>query len=361
MNAGHKFDPAILETLKKVKYPGYSRDIVSFGMVKDISADDHSLTVQLAMNGVNEAVAQKIKEDTERMLKEESNFEQIHVNLKNIPHDTSRAAKETKEIDHLSEPKRIPGVEKIIAVSSGKGGVGKSTIAVNLACTAAKLGKRVGLMDADIHGPSLPTLLGITSKPSATEKGITPIERHGIKSMSIGFLVESGQPMIWRGPMLNKALEQILSGTIWGELDCLFVDLPPGTGDVQISLAQKYRINGAIVVTTPQNLALEDVHRGAVMFKHTKVPVLGIVENMSYYRCGNCGHLSHPFGEGGGKRVADILGIPLLGALPMEPKILEYGDMGEPIVLALPDSETAEKYRELWINVVKWEEVLVSK
>ncbi len=358
MEKEQKPNTAILELLRGVKYPGYSRDIVSFGMVKRIYNDDKELTVQLAMSGVENAIAEKIKEDTVNLLKTESGFEKVKVDVENTPKESDAKGKKTGNSGQLSDPKPIPGVEKMIAISSGKGGVGKSTVAVNLACTAARLGMRVGLLDADIHGPSLPILLGIKSKPTATDDGIIPFEKHGIKSMSMGFLVESGQPLIWRGPMLNKALEQICSGTVWGDLEYLFVDLPPGTGDVQISLAQKYRIDGALVVTTPQDLALEDVQRGAVMFEKTKVPLMGIVENMSTYRCPDCGHLSHPFGEGGGKRVSERLNLPLLGSLPLDPKILQLSDKGEPISVAEPESESAKKYLSLWENIQKQLEVV---
>ncbi len=342
----------VLELLKQIKYPGYSRDIVSFGMVKDIRAEDDKLTVQLQMQGVEPRIAEGIKEFTLEVLRSQSGYDQVQVDAEVSAPAAAQPAPDT-ETQVKREPQPLPGVNRIVAVSSGKGGVGKSTVAVNLAVAAAQAGKRVGVMDADIHGPSLPTLLGINERPEAKDNHIVPIEKFGVKSMSIGYIVESGQPLIWRGPMLNKALEQILEDTLWGELDLLVVDLPPGTGDVAISMAQKYKIDGAVVVTTPQNLALEDVTRGAVMFKTTKVPVLGVVENMSYYRCPECGHLSHPFGEGGGAREAEKLGLPLLAKLPMDPKTVELGDRGEPVVIAEPESESALHYRELWKNIEK--------
>lgn len=361
MTEGQIPEAMVTELLKKVKYPGYSRDIISFGMLKSASVDNGKLTVHLAMNGVEEGTVQQIKEDVRHILEAESGFDEVHVDVENTLPDAGTNQEESVSSDKLFNPQQLPGVDKIIAVSSGKGGVGKSTVAVNLACVAAQQGLKVGLFDADIHGPSLPTLLGIKIHPEATEDGIVPFEKHGIKSMSIGFIVESGQPLIWRGPMLNKALEQICEGTQWGDLDMLFVDLPPGTGDVQISFAQKYKIEGALVVTTPQNLALEDVRRGAIMFKHTNVPVLGVVENMSYYRCPHCGDLSHPFGEGGGLREAQGLELPLLGSIPLDPKTMELADQGLPIVLHQPESETTKAYLELWKNSQKrLEEILVS-
>lgn len=361
MTEGHIPEAIVIELLKKVKYPGYSRDIISFGMLKGTSVDNGKLIVHLAMNGVEEGAAQQIKEDTRHVLEAEAGFDEVRVEVESTPPDATADHEESVSSEQLFNPQPLPGVDKVIAVSSGKGGVGKSTVAVNLACVAAQQGLKVGLFDADIHGPSLPTLLGITTHPETTDEGIVPFEKHGIKSMSIGFIVESGQPLIWRGPMLNKALEQICQGTHWGDLDVLFVDLPPGTGDVQISLAQKYKIDGALVVTTPQNLALEDVRRGAIMFKHTNIPVLGVVENMSYYRCPHCGDLSHPFGEGGGLREAQGLELPLLGSIPLDPRIMELADQGIPIILQEPESETTKAYLELWENATnRLEEMLVS-
>lgn len=340
----------VWELLKTIKYPGYSRDIVSFGMVKDVRVEDNKLTIQLVLQGIEQRVADGIKEYTLEILRSNSGYEQIQVDAEVTPPRTEKKVSEPHAAGKPA-PQPIAGIDRVLVVSSGKGGVGKSTVAVNLAVTAAKSGQRIGIMDADIHGPSLPTLLGVDYHPEAKDNRILPIEKFGIRAMSIGFIIESGQPLIWRGPMLNKALEQIMDDTVWGDLDMLIVDLPPGTGDVQISMAQKYKIDGAIVVTTPQNLALEDVTRGAVMFKTTDVPVLGIVENMSYYRCPQCGHLSHPFGEGGGKREAAKLGLPLLGELPMDPQTVDLGDRGEPIAIAAPESESAKSYQQLWNNI----------
>ncbi|HDH58410.1 MAG TPA: MRP family ATP-binding protein [Bacteroidetes bacterium] len=360
MNEANNTKNRVLELLRQVKYPGYSRDIVSFGMVKNISVENGKLKVQLAMSGVEDRVAAGLQEFVHQLLRSESGYEQVQVDLENKPAQSQKKEDKPGHSDQLLNPQPLPGVDRIIAVSSGKGGVGKSTVAVNLACTAAGRGLRVGLLDADIHGPSLPTLLGIKTKPNATKEGIIPFDKFGIKSMSIGYLIESGQPLIWRGPMLNKALEQICGETLWGNLDYLFIDLPPGTGDVQISMAQKYQISGALVVTTPQNLALEDVHRGVIMFQHTNVPVLGVVENMSYYRCPECGNVSHPFGEGGGKREAARLELPLLGTLPLDPKTMELSDRGEPIVAADPGSESAKSYLALWDNTLKRLEEMIA-
>jgi ATP-binding protein involved in chromosome partitioning len=351
----------VIDLLKKVKYPGYSRDIISFGMLKEVSEDNGTLTVKLAMNGVEESIARQIQEESRNVLKSESDFKSVLVDMDNTPTNSHSEQDEPVSHDKLFDPQPLQGIKKIIAVSSGKGGVGKSTVAVNLACIAAKQGLKVGIFDADIHGPSLPTLLAIDAQPEASDDAIRPFEKYGIKAMSIGFLIDSGQPLIWRGPMLNKALEQICEGTAWGDLDVLFIDLPPGTGDVQISLTQKYRIDGALVVTTPQDLALEDVRRGAIMFQHTNIPILGIVENMSYFRCSHCGDLSHPFGEGGGSKEAQGLGLPLLGSIPLDAKARELSDRGIPIVVEESDSETVKAYLDIWENAEKrLEEMLVS-
>ncbi|MCX6639941.1 MAG: Mrp/NBP35 family ATP-binding protein [bacterium] len=338
----------VLETLKKVNYPGYNRNIVSFGMAKGLRVEGDKLTVNLAMKGVDAVIADQIKQEAIRLLKAESGFQTVEVTVENEPPPQPGSAHESEGSHQAFNPKPLAGIKYVVAVSSGKGGVGKSTVAVNLACAAAQRGLKVGILDSDIHGPSLPTLLGINSQPETEDEGFIPIEKYGLKAMSIGFLIESGQPLIWRGPMVNKALEQLYHSTLWGELDVLFVDLPPGTGDVQITLAQNYKISGAIIVTTPQNLALEDVRRGVVMFQHTAVHVLGIVENMSFYRCPDCKSITHPFGEGGGEREAADLQVPFLGRIPLDTKTRELSDKGIPVVVDDPQSESAQCYFKVW-------------
>lgn len=338
---------SVLDILKSIKYPGYSRDIVSFGIVQDVQITDETATILLGMKGIAQATASEIQTQIIEKLKGEFGPRHIEVQWENQPSE-QEGHQGGDESGSLLNPKPLPGTDKIIAISSGKGGVGKSTVAVNLACTAARTGLRVGLLDSDIYGPSLPTLLGVKRGPVMGKNGPLPIEKHGIAAMSIGFIVERGQPLIWRGPMVNKALEQLLTQTEWGNLDILFLDLPPGTGDVQLTLAQKYKIDGALVVTTPQNIALEDVQRGAIMFRKVNIPVLGVVENMSYYRCVHCGHLSHPFGAGGGKKEADLLSLPLLGQIPLDPRTRELSDAGIPIVISEPESESTKSYKLLW-------------
>ena len=244
-------------------------------------------------------------------------------------------------------PAGIPGVKHIIAVASGKGGVGKSTVAVNLALSLARLGLKVGLLDADIYGPSLPRLLGITEKPQSDGHTLHPIIRHGVKTMSIGFLVKEDEAMIWRGPMVQSALTQMLNDVAWSPLDVLVLDMPPGTGDAQLTLAQRVALSGAVIVSTPQDIALVDARKGLNMFRKVAVPVLGIVENMSYFLCPKCGERSEIFGHGGAHEEADKLGVPFLGEVPLHLDIRTTSDNGHPIVVSKPDSAHAQAYRNI--------------
>ncbi|MBP6750132.1 MAG: iron-sulfur cluster carrier protein ApbC [Xanthomonadaceae bacterium] len=246
----------------------------------------------------------------------------------------------------------LPRVRNIVAIGSGKGGVGKSTTAVNLALALADTGLRVGVLDADIYGPSIPTMLGLSGRPDSPDgKSIVPMQAHGVQTMSIGFLVEQDTPMIWRGPMATSALTQLLGDTLWGgsgdePLDVLIVDLPPGTGDIQLTLAQKIPVAGAVIVTTPQEVATLDARKALKMFEKVQVPVLGLIENMAQHVCSNCGHVEHLFGSGGAERMAAQYGVPLLGSLPLEIAIREQGDIGVPVVRSAPDSAAARAYRD---------------
>ena len=244
--------------------------------------------------------------------------------------------------------KPLANVRNIIAVGSGKGGVGKSTTAVNLALALAAEGLQVGVLDADVYGPSVPTMLGLSGRPDSPDgKSITPMRAHGIEAMSIGLLVAQDTPMIWRGPMATQALSQLLGDTRWGELDVLVVDLPPGTGDIQLTMAQKIPVAGAVIVTTPQDVATLDARKALKMFEKVDIPVLGLVENMAVHVCGNCGHAEHVFGQGGAQAMSQQYGVPVLGALPLEAGIREDGDGGTPIVVARPDSAAARAFRDL--------------
>jgi ATP-binding protein involved in chromosome partitioning len=242
----------------------------------------------------------------------------------------------------------LPGVKNVIAVASGKGGVGKSTVSVNLALALAAEGARVGVLDADIYGPSQPRMLGLTGKPVSPDgKSIEPMRAHGLQAMSIGVLIDEDTPMIWRGPMVTQALMQLLTDTRWDDLDYLVIDLPPGTGDIQLTLSQKVPVSGAVIVTTPQDIALLDARKALGMFRKVEVPVLGVVENMATHICSNCGHEEHIFGHGGGARMAGEAGIPYLGDLPLDIRIREQADNGTPTVAAIPDSDLAARYRRI--------------
>ncbi len=249
---------------------------------------------------------------------------------------------------HAVQPKLKPHprIRNVIAVGSGKGGVGKSTTAVNLALALAAEGAKVGVLDADIYGPSVPAMLGLSGRPESPDnKSIEPLRAFGVEAMSIGLLIDADAPMIWRGPMATSALTQLFNDTLWGDLDYLLVDLPPGTGDIQLTLAQKIPVAGAVIVTTPQDIATLDARKALRMFEKVDIAVLGIVENMAVHVCSNCGHAEHLFGEGGGARMAAQYGVPLLGSLPLDVSIREQGDAGQPVVVAAPESAAAQAYR----------------
>jgi ATP-binding protein involved in chromosome partitioning len=324
--------------LKEIQDPYVEKDLVSGGEVGDIRIDGDRVEVDVKLGypaaGTHEALAEQVRAKVGAI----QGVSGVEVKV------------ETRITAHAVQKnlKPMEGIKNIIAVASGKGGVGKSTTAVNLALALAAEGARVGILDADIYGPSLPRMLGIQGRPESQDgQRMEPLENHGLQAMSIGFLIEEDTPMIWRGPMVTQALEQLLRDTHWSGLDYLVVDLPPGTGDVQLTLAQKIPVSGAVIVTTPQDIALLDARKGLKMFEKVEVPVLGIVENMSTHICSKCGHEEHIFGEGGGERMARDFGVEMLGALPLDIHIREQADGGKPTVIADPDGRVAEIYREI--------------
>lgn len=324
--------------LKDIIDPNTGKDYVTGKEARNIKVDGNNVSLDILLGYPAKTQVEPIRK-------------QVVAKLRTIPGVGSVTANVTiKIVSHAVQRgvKLIPGVKNIIAVASGKGGVGKSTTAVNLALALAAEGASVGMLDADIYGPSQPTMLGITGRPESKDgKRLEPMEGHGIQAMSIGFLIDVETPMVWRGPMVTQALEQLLNETNWRDVDYLVVDLPPGTGDIQLTLAQRVPVTGAIIVTTPQDIALMDARKGLKMFEKVNIPILGIVENMSLHICSKCGHEEHMFGEGGGARMSKDYGVELLGALPLDIRIREQADSGKPSVVADPDGRVAEIYRQI--------------
>ncbi len=327
--------------LKQVRFPGMSRDIVSFGFVDRVEASDDGVTVELAMATHNQDAAAAVRTEAEERLRAELDVERVEVSLRLLapPAPAHEAISQDASL--------VPEVEHLVAVASGKGGVGKSTVSANLAVRLGQLGYRVGLLDADIYGPSMPMMFGISERPVVEGQRIIPFERHGVKLMSLGFILDIDTPVIWRGPMVVKAIEQLLGDVEWGALDYLIVDLPPGTGDAQLTISQKVPISGAVIVTTPQDIALIDARKGLAMFRKVEVPVLGIIENMAGFACPHCGEVTHIFKQGGGARTADVLDCKFLGSVPLDPAVVEGGDAGTPIVVSNPDGRHAEAFTGL--------------
>lgn len=329
----------IKNALKAVKYPGYSRDINSFGLVKQIAVNNGAVSVTMQLTTADPAVAQQIKADSERVLKALPDVEHVIVEVMRPAGPQAAAAQSP-----WSNQNKVPGIKKIVAVASGKGGVGKSTVSVNLACALKQLGAEVGLLDCDIYGPSIPLMMGIRERPtiSEAEKMVPPVN-HGVKLMSMGFLLDGDAPVIWRGPMIVKTIQQFFSQVEWGELDYLLVDLPPGTGDAQLTLCQTVPLDGGVIVTTPQEASLGVVRKGIAMFEKVNVPILGIVENMSYFTTPS-GERVEIFGHGGGRAEAARKGVPFLGEIPLFTEIRVAGDKGVPLVVSDPNEPPAKAF-----------------
>ncbi len=334
----------ILTALRTVKYPGFSRDIVSFGLVKEATASQGAVSVVLQLSSANADAARQVKVDAETALRALTGVGPVHVEVRQPPPTGTGS-------NPWSAQNRVPGVGRVIAVASGKGGVGKSTVAVNLACAFRRLGLGVGLLDCDIYGPSVPLMMGCRERPQITDdQKLLPPESHGVKLMSIGFLIEDDQPVIWRGPMIVKTIQQFLMQTDWNGLDLLLVDLPPGTGDAQLTLCQSVPLDGGVVVTTPQEASLGVVRKGIAMFQKLNVPLLGIVENYSYFTTPE-GQRVEIFGHGGGEAEARRQGIPFLGEVPLFIEIREGGDAGLPVTVSAPDSAPSRAFLEIATNL----------
>ncbi len=338
-----ELESRVWDLLKQIGFRGMSRDIVSFGFVDSVKASGSSVDVRLKIRTQDQKAAEKVREDVTAKLGGLEGIDST-VGLEVV------APLETGQSAIARDSSLIPGVERVIAVASGKGGVGKSTVAVNLALALGRLDLRVGLLDADIYGPSLPMMLGLSGKkPQVGEGGnmLRPFDQYGIKVMSLGFILDVDTPVIWRGPMVMKAIVQLLGDVEWGELDYLVVDLPPGTGDAQLTLTQKVPLSGAVIVTTPQDVALVDARKGLAMFQKVNVPVLGIIENMSSFVCPECGTVTDIFKKGGGERTAKELDCNYLGSIPLDPAIAAGGDSGVPITVADPDGLHGKLFRAL--------------
>jgi ATP-binding protein involved in chromosome partitioning len=344
----------ILEALKTLRDPDRDDDIVSLGMVRGLVVKDGNVGFTIEVDPERGAAMEPVRESAQSVVEALPGV--ISVTAVLTAERSAPAGAEPAQSPLAAAGVLAPGVRAIIAVASGKGGVGKSTTAVNLALGLAAKGLKVGVLDADVYGPSMPRMLGLVGKvPGQRGQKLVPVENYGLKCMSIGFLVEEDTPMIWRGPMVMSAIEQMLRDVDWGELDIMVADLPPGTGDAQLTMAQRVPLTGAVIVSTPQDIALLDARKGLNMFRKVDVPVLGLIENMSYFECPHCGERTDIFSHGGAKREAAKLGTEFLGEIPLDTIIRETSDSGEPVVVSEPESAYAETYREIAEKV--WEKV----
>jgi ATP-binding protein involved in chromosome partitioning len=354
----------VSEALARIRHPRTGKDVVTSDAVRDVATTTSGkvrMTLLLAP-GDDPVLARLIRQAIEQV----EGVTEVTVDVANAADFAPNKKPAGRALPVMNQepaaparaaaptPVAQPNLGHIIAVSSGKGGVGKSTVAVNLAVALAKQGARVGLMDADVYGPNLPRMMGVNEPPMVINEKIIPLEAHGVKLISIGFLIDRDQPAIWRGPIVMKIITQFLRDVAWGQLDYFIVDMPPGTGDAQLSLVQATQLSGAIIVTTPQEVAIGDALRGVKMFERVTVPVLGIVENMSWFECPHCGKPTPIFGSGGGERLATEVGLPLLGQVPMHPGVMTGGDTGTPIVVTHPDSSAARALTAIATRVVEY-------
>ena len=332
-------EDAIRDALKAVKYPGYSRDIVSFGIIKQVAANDGAVSIAMNITSNNPEVARQIKTESEQVVKGLPGVRSVFVQVQQPGAGQSGAPQSA-----FAQQNRVPGLSRVVAVASGKGGVGKSTVSVNLACALTHLGAKVGLLDCDIYGPSIPLMMGMHKKPTVTDdQKMVPPVNYGVKLMSMGLLLDGDQPVIWRGPMIMKTIQQFIGSVEWGELDFLLVDLPPGTGDAQLSLCQTVPLDGGVIVTTPQEASLGVVRKGIAMFQKVNVPILGIVENMSYFTSPS-GDRVEIFGHGGGQAEAQRQKVAFLGEIPIFVDIRQGGDSGVPVVISAPKGPAGQVF-----------------
>ena len=339
---------AVLAELSGVADPVSGSDIVTAGMVRAVTVEGGAVQFVIDIDPAKAKEMEPVRAEAEARVRALAGVEKVSAMM------TAHTAKAPPDLGQKRQPaqpqgpQKVPGVDHVIAIASGKGGVGKSTVAANLAVALALEGRRTGLLDADVYGPSQPRMLGVSGRPESPDgKTIIPLKGHGVTVMSMGFMTEEGQSIVWRGPMLMGALQQMMLQVDWGGLDILIIDLPPGTGDVQLTLGQKFIIDGAVVVSTPQDVALLDARKGIDMFAKLKTPVLGLIENMSTHICSNCGHEEHIFGHGGVAAEAAKMGVPLLAELPLHLDIRVASDEGRPVVVSHPDSAQAESFRKL--------------
>ncbi len=345
---------SVLNALRSVQDPDLHQDLVTLGMIRDLEIQDGNVSFRVVLTTPACPLKAKIESEAREAVKAIPGVKEIRVKM-----DSEVRAKKTG----TPAPNLIEGVSHIIAVSSGKGGVGKSTVAVNLAVALALEGARVGLMDVDVYGPNVPTMMGVTEEPKIQEdpqkgEAFIPPVSHGVKVMSMGFLIKGDQPLVWRGPMLHSVVSQFCHKVNWGSLDYLIVDMPPGTGDVQLSLAQLVPVTGAVLVSTPQEVSMQDVRKAFHMFEKVRIPVMGVVENMSYFRCDGCEKKHFIFGSEGGQMLAKKFNVPLLAQIPVVEKVREGGDEGRPIVIRDPGSETARAFMDLARKVAQQTSIL---
>ena len=344
-------EQAVLAALRAIKDPDSQQDIVSLGLVRELAISDTEVAFTLAFTSQPPATKVSMHSSASRIVRELPGVTRVQVKM--AGGGQARGAPAAAPQAHAHGPQAapaadlIPEVKHTIAVSSGKGGVGKSTVAVNLAVALRGTGASVGIIDADVYGPDIPLMLGSRGKPGMFDNRIIPVEAHGLKMMSIGLLVNEREPLVWRGPMIHSFIQQMLRDVMWGALDYLVFDMPPGTGDAQLSLSQVIPLGGVVMVTTPQDVALLDVRKAIGMFQRLNVPILGIVENMSHFICPHCNAKTAIFGDTGGRRIADEYGVPLLAQIPLDPETRVAGDQGTPITLRKPDSAQAEAFRAL--------------